>query len=169
MRRYDAVCPMMSRHKLIIIIVTPHTMMAFSTPQTRVTHAPKISEVQRRQLMLSPCSVNRAVNYDCTPSRNSYPCPNDGKCKDFKARSEGPDSILALRRRIWLHSGEKSSPTLSNRRSNFVNVLSNMNRTEENRIAFSLDGVYVCKSYFKEASGISYLEYNSLFASLFLM
>lgn len=130
-----------------------------------VASAPKLSEAQRRQVMFSPASIAHAVDYDCTPSKDSYPCPNHGRCKDFKTRSEGPHTILKLRRQIWLHcERDQDKPTLSKRKKNFVDHLVSMGLTKENRIAFCIDGVYVCKSYFKVACGIPTKSFDAAVA-----
>lgn len=115
-----------------------------------MTPVTKISEIERRQLIFSPASIDAAVNLDCSPSKESYPCPNDGRCKDFKLRSEGPSVIRELRERIWSQTPNgKGCPSLSIRRDNFLKLLISMGRTKEDKIAFCIGGEYVCKSFFK--------------------
>jgi hypothetical protein len=53
----------------------------------------KMSEEERRLLIFSDHSIEESLNHDCTPMKSTYPCPNDGKCKDKFSRSQGPGEI----------------------------------------------------------------------------
>jgi hypothetical protein len=110
----------------------------------------KLSEAEQRRMVFSQDSMEVALSLDCGRSKESYPCPHGGKCKDIFTRSEGPAKIEHLRTLIWLRSpcGEQA-PTTHIRRNNFVSLLKSMNRTTSNKIMFCMGGKYVCKSYFK--------------------
>ena len=110
----------------------------------------KLSENDRRRILLSSESIEDACSYDCIGARNSYPCPNDMRCKDLFSRSKGAIVVKFLRLEIW---GQRDSSGkfvgLASRRENFVSTLEKMHRTESGAIVFCLEGHIVCKSFFK--------------------
>jgi hypothetical protein len=110
----------------------------------------KLSEFVMRDLVLLPSSINIAACSFCLPSRNTYSCPNNFLCRDCIGGSvsnvEG--AVKALRQAIWKENG-----TPSQRFKCLVAKLrENMKTYDENglpTINYFLNGVKVCKSYFK--------------------
>ena len=49
--------------------------------------SPKMSEDERRNIIMSDASINEALDKDCLIMKETYACPNDGFCKDLFSRS----------------------------------------------------------------------------------
>ena len=110
----------------------------------------KLCEAERRLQLFNTESVEDALGFNCCESRLSYCCPNDYKCKDKFNRSEGPKIVMELRCKIFFHNPVKeAAPSLSQRRTNFVNLLRSMSKTDDGKIVFCVGDIRVCKSYFK--------------------
>lgn len=109
----------------------------------------KLNESRMRELALLPSSIKSAACSACLPVRNSYKCPNSLLCRDCVGGSvsiiEGV--VKSLRETIWKESGSASQ-----RRRCLVDKLrENMTIQEDESltIIFYLNGVKVCKSYFR--------------------
>ena len=108
----------------------------------------KLSENDRRRILLSSESIEDACNYDCIGARNSYPFPNDMRCKDLFSRSKGAIVVKFLRLEIW---GQRDSSGkfvgLASRRENFVSTLEKMHRTESGALCFAWKAILCAKAF----------------------
>ena len=102
---------------------------------------------------------------DCKPGRGLAPsCPNDHKCRN---KFLGLDLlIIALRQRIYC--GERDAPSYD-RRKNLRSILTLGCRevADGRTVGFSLGGVLVCKTFFRDCVGMRRQLFDEVLHSVF--
>ena len=121
----------------------------------------RLSEPRMRELLLLPSSITCAACFKCLHSRDTYKCTNQFLCRDFVAGSvsELEQVIKNLRLEIWKENGSPSQ-----RRKCLVNKLRENITTGSDGdtpvINYFINGVKICKSYFKVSNVFDILFTN---------
>ena len=109
----------------------------------------RFNESDKIAMVMSEQAIEEACNFSCIPVRNSYMCPHNRSCRLQFNREIGPIAVRSLRQCVW----SVDNPGVSNRKECLQRQLESMielsTTSKQRQIIFMLNGVRVCKSFFK--------------------
>jgi hypothetical protein len=115
-----------------------------------------MNEADKILLILAAEDIGAACVHKCQVVRKTYSCPNDQCCRLQFNVDLGPKAVEILRRSLWKPSENMDqTPTCTERRRRLITRLEAMasdSDSGQRYIKYELNGVHVCKDFFKVVS-----------------